>query len=71
MTLKKKCNIQRRQKEVLLGGSKVVIFACEMLGLCPHLIEVNKSLVPFEGATAVWSKETVENVHNGRFLRLF
>ena len=70
MTLKK-CKIQRRQKEVLLGGGKVVIFTCKILGLCPDLIEVNKSLVPFEGATAIWSKEMVENVHNGRFLRLF
>ena len=55
-------------RKFCLGGK--VLFAHENFGLHP-LFEVQRSVVPIEGTTAVSSKEMVENVDNYQFSRLF
>ena len=51
-------HLHKRRKEVLFegggGGKLIILFAREIFGPCPF-IEVQRSLVALEGATAVWS----------------
>ena len=65
-----KADPKANRRKIHLGGgggqSSIICVRSKILGHT-HSIEVQRSFV---AVTALWNKETVENMHNGRFLWL-